>query len=178
MQPGKRKLSAQDVTDIVRSFLDLKVWWAGLHYGPIIYFDLGDQVRGAPFRGEADITGTGYLGIWAYDWRIDVAGEGITSGETVERAFMETEVIELVRGQEIARFALAEDGDEARVFFTNDVCVTVRYDPQSDREDGDLIHIHVPDGRMIFFSKQNGFYLSGDIDETLLLYWRAKGNDA
>ena len=172
MRPGKRQLSSSQVKEILKAFPDLKAWRAGLHHGSIIYFELGDRIRDRPLRGEAELRGSAYLGIWADDWAIRQHGGLIASSKTVTRAVMEGDVQRLVSGLAICGFDLEPGTGTARVWFQDGLSVAVDF--RAEQDDNDLIQLHVPDGRIISLSKGLGFYVSDDVDETLLLHWRER----
>lgn len=165
-------LTPSQVTEIVRSFPNLKVWHAALSIGTMIRFELGGQVRGAPFRSETELRGTGSLGIWADEWLIEQESVAILHSENPDKSALENLVFELLRGEEIVAFEASDAEPVVKIVFSNGTSIAVHSLTGPDEDEEDLFQLHVPDGRIICFNRLHKFYLADEVDETLLLYWR------
>ena len=174
MGSRRQQFSPARVNEIIKSFKGLGVWWVGLHHGSIIYFELGGQISDVPLKGESELRGSAYLGIWADAWRILRQDRVIACSTTVTRAVMEDEIRQSMDGQDICGVELELTTGKVCIRFQGEFSIVINVGAEADDED--IIQLHVPDGRIICFARGRGFYLSDDLDETLLLYWRENKN--
>lgn len=152
-----RRYSEAELNELLGS-QHASCWGVGLHYGSMVYFEMGDKV---PYRLRKDVTiqtGSLSLVLESDEWTIGRAGSAIIQSHDVTRAFAETRLRAEFAGQRLSGIAMR--GSNIRIDFSGGLEIELRPAEEMNRSDP-FFSLRLPPGFIVSYNPAHGFVSDG-----------------
>jgi len=171
-----KKLSIPELNTLVQKFAPIKIWYAGLVQGSLIYFEMKDQIPRRTYRGKPGIIGSAYMSIWGDYWCIKKADEEILNSGNITRENFNELIRSVIVGGELINFTPVELEKKLLIVFSNNYHIEIINDPNKDNSMSELFELHLPEGTIVSSSIEDGIYICDEINKSIAEHWPSKIN--